>query len=98
MSDLARRFANNPIIGPADVPPTRPGLSVIGVLNPGAFRWSGRTWLLLRVAEGVPADGETVGALVRDASVPDGLRGYGSTDESWPTRTHASSPGGARPT
>ncbi len=50
-SDLAERFAGNPILSPADVPPSRPGLEVAGVLNPGAFRWRGRTWLLLRVAE-----------------------------------------------
>jgi beta-1,2-mannobiose phosphorylase / 1,2-beta-oligomannan phosphorylase len=74
MTDLARRFPGNPLLGPADVPPSRPGLSVIGVLNPGAFRFAGRTWLLLRVAEGLTAGHGTVSAPVLDPAAPDGLR------------------------
>ncbi len=49
--DLATRFARNPIICPRDVIPSRDGLTVACVLNPGAFRHQGRTGLLLRVAE-----------------------------------------------
>ena len=51
MADLARRFETNPILRPADVKPSRDGLEVECLLNPGAFRWQGKTWLLLRVAE-----------------------------------------------
>lgn len=51
MADLARRFAENPILRPADVPPSRDGLLVECLLNPGAFRYGGRVGLLLRVAE-----------------------------------------------
>lgn len=51
--DLATRFAQNPIVRTQDVVPSRDGLVVEGVLNPGAFRFQGRTGLLLRVAEGV---------------------------------------------
>jgi predicted GH43/DUF377 family glycosyl hydrolase len=74
MTDLARRFPGNPLIGPADVPPSRAGLSVIGVLNPGAFRLSGKTWLLLRVAEGLPAGQGGVSAPVLDPAAPNGMR------------------------
>jgi len=51
MADLARRFEMNPILRPSDVQPSREGLAVECLLNPGAFRWQGKTWLLLRVAE-----------------------------------------------
>jgi predicted GH43/DUF377 family glycosyl hydrolase len=73
MTDLARRFSGNPIFRPADVPPTRPGLSVIGVLNPAAFRFNGKTWLMLRVAEGVPAGSATVSAPFLDPAAPGGM-------------------------
>jgi predicted GH43/DUF377 family glycosyl hydrolase len=49
--DLATRFPQNPILRPQDVRPSHDGLSVECVLNPGAFRFHGRTGLLLRVAE-----------------------------------------------
>jgi predicted GH43/DUF377 family glycosyl hydrolase len=45
MTDFARRFPANPLISPADVPPSRPELSVLCVLNPGAFHFEGKTWL-----------------------------------------------------
>jgi predicted GH43/DUF377 family glycosyl hydrolase len=51
MADLARRFKNNPLLKPSDIPPSFPGMEVECLLNPGAFRFDGKTWLLLRVAE-----------------------------------------------
>jgi predicted GH43/DUF377 family glycosyl hydrolase len=51
MPDLAERFPENPILSPADIAPSQPGLKVQCLLNPGAFRFAGRVWLLLRVAE-----------------------------------------------
>jgi beta-1,2-mannobiose phosphorylase / 1,2-beta-oligomannan phosphorylase len=51
MADLARRFKNNPLLNPSDIPPSFPGMEVECLLNPGAFRFNGKTWLLLRVAE-----------------------------------------------
>jgi predicted GH43/DUF377 family glycosyl hydrolase len=45
------RFPENPILQPADVRPSRPDFEVTCLLNPGAFRYGGRTGLLLRVAE-----------------------------------------------
>jgi beta-1,2-mannobiose phosphorylase / 1,2-beta-oligomannan phosphorylase len=50
-SDLAERFKGNPLLKPADIRPSAPGLKVECLLNPGAFRFKGKTWLLLRVAE-----------------------------------------------
>lgn len=45
-------MAANPLLGPADVPPTRPDFEVIGVFNPAVkVEDDGRTSLLLRVAE-----------------------------------------------
>lgn len=51
MADLARRFPENPILTPSDVLPSTPGMKVECLLNPGVFRFSGQTCLLLRVAE-----------------------------------------------
>lgn len=51
MADIAKRFAGNPILRPQDVKPSFDGLDVVCLLNPGAFRFQGKTWLLLRVAE-----------------------------------------------
>ncbi len=48
---MAKRFPNNPIINTKDIQPSRPDLVVECVLNPGVFRFEGKTWLLLRVAE-----------------------------------------------
>jgi len=74
MTDLAHRFPNNPLLSPADVRPSRPGLRVLGVLNPAVFRFEDKIWLLLRVAEGVPADSDSVSAPVLDPDAPDGMR------------------------
>ncbi len=51
MPDLAQRFPKNPLLRPADVVPSRDGLEVECLLNPGVFRFNGRIGLLLRVAE-----------------------------------------------
>jgi beta-1,2-mannobiose phosphorylase / 1,2-beta-oligomannan phosphorylase len=51
MADIAKRFAENPILRPADIRPSVAGMKVECLLNPGVFRFKGRTWLLLRVAE-----------------------------------------------
>jgi predicted GH43/DUF377 family glycosyl hydrolase len=51
MSDIAKRLAENPILKPADIHPSVPGMKVECLLNPGVFRFQNKTWLLLRVAE-----------------------------------------------
>lgn len=51
MTDLARRFAENPLLAPADIGPSTPGMEVTCLLNPGVFEFQGKYWLLLRVAE-----------------------------------------------
>jgi len=48
---MVTRFKENPIITTFDVMPSSEGMKVECVLNPGAFRFKGKTWLLLRVAE-----------------------------------------------
>ncbi|MEZ4956158.1 MAG: glycoside hydrolase family 130 protein [Saprospiraceae bacterium] len=48
---MANRFQENPILRTQDIRPSRPDWVVECVLNPGAFRFDGKTWLLLRVAE-----------------------------------------------
>jgi predicted GH43/DUF377 family glycosyl hydrolase len=53
------RFSENPLIAPADVPPTRDDFEVIGAFNAGACRMGDEILLLLRVAERpkeIPAD------------------------------------------
>ena len=51
MADIAKRFKNNPILVPAAVRTSHAGLKVECLLNPGAFEYKGRIWLLMRVAE-----------------------------------------------
>ncbi|KLT66041.1 glycoside hydrolase family 130 protein [Pedobacter sp. BMA] len=51
MKDLARRFKENPILKPADLTPGHPGLEIVCLLNPGVFRFDGKIWMLIRVAE-----------------------------------------------
>jgi predicted GH43/DUF377 family glycosyl hydrolase len=50
-NDLARRFPQNPILRPSDLKPSRPDWQIECLLNPGVFRFNGRTCLLVRVAE-----------------------------------------------
>jgi len=45
------RFKENPLIKTSDIEPSIEGLKVECVLNPGVFKYQGKTWLLLRVAE-----------------------------------------------
>jgi len=49
--NIATRLHQNPILDTADIPPSRSGWVVEGVLNPGAFLFEDKVWLLLRVAE-----------------------------------------------
>ena len=53
-NDLARRFAQNPILRPSDLKPSRPDWQIECLLNPGAFRFNGKSCLLVRVAERPP--------------------------------------------
>ncbi len=71
--DLALRFPQNPIVTPADVRPSRPDLTVQCVLNPGAFRYDGRTGLLLRVAERPAQEPAWVTAVVRRSNGSEGI-------------------------
>jgi beta-1,2-mannobiose phosphorylase / 1,2-beta-oligomannan phosphorylase len=51
MKDIARRFKENPLLKPADLQPSREGLQIACLLNPGAYRFQNKTWLIIRVAE-----------------------------------------------
>jgi len=51
MKDIAKRFAANPLLSPADLKASTDGLEITCLLNPGVFRFEGKTWLLVRVAE-----------------------------------------------
>lgn len=46
-----KRFSENPIITPADVPASRDDYEVIGAFNAGVTEFNGKTLLLMRVAE-----------------------------------------------
>lgn len=52
MLAIARRFPENPLLLPKDLRPSADGLQIISLLNPGVFRFQGKVWLLVRVAEG----------------------------------------------
>ena len=59
MKDLAKRFAENPLLSPADLPSSGEGLEITCLLNPGVFQYQGKTWLIVRVAER-PAQKENI--------------------------------------
>ncbi|WP_294504659.1 glycoside hydrolase family 130 protein [uncultured Victivallis sp.] len=61
------RFANNPLLAPENLRPSRPDFEVTCVLNPGAFRFGNRIGLLLRVAERpVPETGSLATPVLRE--------------------------------
>lgn len=49
--DIAKRNPSNPLLKPSDLLPCIQGMEITCLLNPGVFRFNGKTWLLLRVAE-----------------------------------------------
>ncbi|MEX1186030.1 MAG: glycoside hydrolase family 130 protein [Gemmatimonadaceae bacterium] len=51
MVGIPRRASENPILTPAMVQPSAPGLHVVGVFNPAVIRHQNEVVLLLRVAE-----------------------------------------------
>lgn len=51
MKDIARRFPENPLLSPTDLKPSREGLHISCLLNPGVFQFENKIWLLVRVAE-----------------------------------------------
>jgi predicted GH43/DUF377 family glycosyl hydrolase len=53
MSDIAKRFPDNPLLLPKDIPPSSKELQVICLLNPGVFTFNGKIYLLVRVAESI---------------------------------------------
>ncbi|GAC1393445.1 MAG: glycoside hydrolase family 130 protein [Ktedonobacteraceae bacterium] len=73
MADIAKRFDQNPILQPQDVLPSLDGLMVECLLNPGAFRFQGKTWLLLRVAERPQQKDAVISTVVVDPSTKSGL-------------------------
>lgn len=51
MQDIAKRFSQNPLLSPKDLQPSIDGLEITCLLNPGAFKFDNKTWMLIRVAE-----------------------------------------------
>ena len=51
MTDIAKRFPQKPLLSPKDIQPSKEGLHIACLLNPGVFRYDNKTWLLVRVAE-----------------------------------------------
>ncbi len=49
--DIAKRFTQNPLLRPSDLKPGIDGMEIVCLLNPGVFKFKGKIWLLLRVAE-----------------------------------------------
>lgn len=71
---LAKRFGDNPLLTPRDVPPSWEGFEVVSLLNPGAFRFGGKTGLLLRVAERPLQEEGTVSTAFLDPGAEGGIR------------------------
>lgn len=53
MSDIARRFPENPLLMPKDLKSSTAEMQIISLLNPGVFQFEDKIWLLVRVAESV---------------------------------------------
>ncbi len=53
-SDISVRFDQNPLLSPADLQPSTAGLEITCLLNPGVFKYQGKTWIIVRVAERPP--------------------------------------------
>jgi len=51
MTDLANRYKQNPILSPKDLNASEENLEITCLLNPGAFQFDNKIWLLIRVAE-----------------------------------------------
>ena len=49
--DISTRFAQNPLLKPADLKSGIEGMQIVSLLNPGVFQYNSKIWLLLRVAE-----------------------------------------------
>jgi len=51
MTDIANRYRQNPILSPKDLKASEENLEITCLLNPGAFQFDNKIWLLIRVAE-----------------------------------------------
>jgi predicted GH43/DUF377 family glycosyl hydrolase len=51
MKDIAKRFPENPLLSPLDILPSQKDLQIACLLNPGVFRFDGKIWMIVRVAE-----------------------------------------------
>ena len=49
--DISKRFAQNPLLRPADLKPGISTMQIVFLLNPGVFQFDNKIWLFLRVAE-----------------------------------------------
>ncbi len=49
--NLAKRFVQNPLLSGKDLAPAIEGMEIACILNPGVFRYNGKIWMVLRVAE-----------------------------------------------
>lgn len=53
MSNIAKRFPENPLLMPKDLKSSTSEMQIISLLNPGVFQFEDKIWLLVRVAESV---------------------------------------------
>ena len=51
MTDIAKRYKQNPILSPTNLKASEKNMDIECLLNPGVFEFDGKTWLLIRVAE-----------------------------------------------
>ncbi len=70
--DIVKRFQSNPLIIPMDIKPSVEGAEVECLLNPGAFTYQGKTFLLMRVAERMKQRDGFISTLVVDETHQDG--------------------------
>jgi beta-1,2-mannobiose phosphorylase / 1,2-beta-oligomannan phosphorylase len=66
--EIAKRSEHNPLITPKAIPARTnvDGMTVKRVLNPGVFKYDKKTWLIVRVAEGVDQTKDSINLPVYD--------------------------------
>jgi predicted GH43/DUF377 family glycosyl hydrolase len=63
---MANRFIENPLITAGDISPSQSNFIIECVMNPSAFKFDNKTWLLLRVAERPKQKNGTISIPVMD--------------------------------
>lgn len=81
---MLTRFTENPLITPSHIPPSQPGLEVIGTFNAGAIEYGNEVLLLVRVAERpIARDAEAISYPVLNSAGEIQIKAVARSDEQY---------------